>query len=111
MLVKVVLCDVNPKMIAAWRDTFEENPEVEIVHGSMTEMQTSAWVSPTNAGGRMDGGLDLVIKKFLGDGVEKLVQAQITQIYKGKMPLGYTTCVQTGKLIPRYLISTPTMVG
>ena len=28
---------------------FEENPEVEIMQGSMTDMQTSAWVSPTNS--------------------------------------------------------------
>jgi O-acetyl-ADP-ribose deacetylase (regulator of RNase III) len=111
MLVKVVLCDINTKMVKAWQDTFEENPEVEILHGSMTEMQTSAWVSPTNAAGRMDGGLDLVIKKFLGDKVEKLVQQQIAQLYSGKMPLGRTTCVPTGKVMPAYLISTPTMVG
>ncbi len=111
MLVKVVLVDINPKMIAAWRDTFEENPEVEIVQGSMTDMQVSAWVSPTNSGGRMDGGLDLVIKKFLGDGVEKLVQKQIKERFSGKMPLGRTTCVQTGKVMPAWLISTPTMVG
>jgi O-acetyl-ADP-ribose deacetylase (regulator of RNase III) len=111
MLVKVVLCDINPKMVKAWRDTFEENPEVEIMQGSMTDMQTSAWVSPTNSAGRMDGGLDLVIKKFLGDKVEKLVQQQIAANYSGKMPLGRTTCVPTGKVMPAFLISTPTMVG
>jgi O-acetyl-ADP-ribose deacetylase (regulator of RNase III) len=111
MLVKVVLCDINPKMVKAWRDTFEENPEVEVLQESMTEMQVSAWVTPTNSAGRMDGGLDLVIKRFLGDEVERLVQKQIKQNYGGAMPLGRTTCVPTGKTIPRYLISTPTMVG
>ena len=111
MQVKVVLCDINDKMVKAWRDTFEENPEVEIIQGSMVEMQTSAWVSPTNAAGRMDGGLDLVIKRFLTDKVEKLVQQQIKVDYAGKMPLGRTTCVPTGKTIPSWLISTPTMGG
>ncbi len=33
MQVHVVLVDINPKMIKAWRETFEENPEVEIVQG------------------------------------------------------------------------------
>ena len=28
--VKVVLCDINPKMIKAWQETFSDNPEVEI---------------------------------------------------------------------------------
>jgi O-acetyl-ADP-ribose deacetylase (regulator of RNase III) len=111
MQVKVVLCDINEKMVKAWRDTFEENPEVEILQGSMVEMQTSAWVSPTNSAGRMDGGLDLVIKRFLTDKVEALVQQQIKQEFAGKLPLGRTTCVPTGKTMPAYLISTPTMVG
>jgi O-acetyl-ADP-ribose deacetylase (regulator of RNase III) len=111
MLVKVVLVDINPKMIKAWQDTFEENPEVEIVQGSMLECQVSAWVSPTNSGGRMDGGLDLVIKKHLGDKIEKDVQSRIKQLYGGKMNVGYSTCVATGRTMPRYLISTPTMVS
>jgi hypothetical protein len=59
MFVKVILVDINPKMVAAWRSTFEENPEVEIVSGSMLTQSVDAWVSPTNAKGRMDGGLDL----------------------------------------------------
>jgi O-acetyl-ADP-ribose deacetylase (regulator of RNase III) len=109
MQVKVVLCDINEKMIKAWRDTFEENPEVDIVQGSMTAMQTSAWVSPTNSAGRMDGGLDLVIKRFLTDKVEKAVQQQIKDVHGGKLPLGRTTCVPTGRAQPAFLISTPTM--
>ena len=44
MQVKVVLVDVNAKMIAAWRHSFESNPEVEIVHGSMLDQAVSAWV-------------------------------------------------------------------
>lgn len=111
MLVKVVLCDINPKMVKAWRETFEENPEVEIMQGSMTDMQTSAWVTPTNSAGRMDGGLDLVIKSFLGVKIEKLVQQQIKAQHGGALPVGRTTCVPTGKVAPAFLISTPTMVG
>ncbi|MEM9071813.1 MAG: macro domain-containing protein [Myxococcota bacterium] len=111
MRIKVVLCDINPKMIAAWRDTFEENPEVEIIHGSMTDMKTSAVVSPTNSKGSMDGGLDAVLKNYFGSGVEKRVQAQIKQHYHGVMPVGFATCVESGRDLPRYLISTPTMVG
>ncbi len=111
MLVKVVLVDVNPKMIQAWRNTFEENPEVEIIHGSMLDMQTSAWVSPTNARGSMDGGLDAVIKKHFGAKIEGRVQQEIAKLHQGVMPLGHATCVPTGATIPRYLISTPTMVG
>jgi O-acetyl-ADP-ribose deacetylase (regulator of RNase III) len=111
MMVKVVLCDVNPKMIAAWRETFEENPEVEVVHGSMLDQGVSAWVSPTNSAGRMDGGLDGVIKNFLGGGIEHAVQKQIGALFQGAMPVGHATCVSTGRPQPRFLISTPTMVS
>jgi O-acetyl-ADP-ribose deacetylase (regulator of RNase III) len=110
-MIRVVLTDINPAMISAWRATFEENPEVEIVHGSMLDQAVSAWVSPTNSAGRMDGGLDLVIKNNLGGGVEKRVQAEIAKRYAGAMPVGFATCVPSGKPMPRYLISTPTMVA
>ena len=74
MLVRVILVDVNPKMVAAWRQTFEENPEVDIVQGSMLDQKASAWVTPTNAKGSMDGGLDAVIKRHFGGKIEKAVE-------------------------------------
>lgn len=111
MLVKVVLVDINPGIISAWRSSFEGNPEVEIVHGSMLDQPVSAWVSPTNSAGRMDGGLDLVIKRFLGNKIEFGVQSQIKRLHQGAMPVGHAVCVSTEKVQPRFLISTPTMVG
>jgi O-acetyl-ADP-ribose deacetylase (regulator of RNase III) len=98
-------------MVAAWRATFEEHPEVQIVQGSMLEQPVSAWVSPTNSRGSMDGGLDAVLKRHFGAGIEKSVQQEIGRRYGGQMPVGHATCVATGKLQPGYLISTPTMTG
>ena len=111
MMVKIVLVDINEKMIKAWRETFEEHPEVEIIHGSMLEQQVSAWVSPTNSGGRMDGGLDLVIKNHLGAKSEKRLQQEIKQRFHGAMPVGHGVALPTGRPVPRFLISTPTMVS
>ena len=111
MLVRVVLVDVNPKMVAAWKATFAEQPEVEILTGSMLDQQVSAWVTPTNAKGSMDGGLDAVIKKHFGAQIERSVQKAIKDRYGGTMPVGHATCVETGADMPRYLISTPTMHG
>jgi|GEM_PF-602397 len=111
MLVRVKLVDVNPKMIKAWRDSFEDNPEVEIIEGSMLEQPVSAWVTPTNSKASMDGGLDGVIKRQLGPAIEKKVQAEVKRRYGGSMPVGTATCVETGADQPRFLISTPTMVG
>ncbi len=111
MLVRVVLTDINPKMIAAWRETFEENPEVDIVNGSMLEQPVSAWVTPTNAKASMDGGLDAVIKGRLGAQIERKVQAEVKRLFGGTMKVGTATCVETGAAQPRFLISTPTMIG
>jgi O-acetyl-ADP-ribose deacetylase (regulator of RNase III) len=111
MLVKVILVDISPRMVEAWHHTFEENPEVDIIEGSLLEQEVSAWVSPTNARGNMDGGLDAVIKKHLGSQIETRVQKEIARLYGGIMPVGHATCVETGSAIPRYLISTPTMIG
>jgi O-acetyl-ADP-ribose deacetylase (regulator of RNase III) len=112
MLVKVVLADINPKMVAAWKDSFEDNPEVDVIQGSMLDQQVSAWVSPTNAKASMDGGLDAVIKRHLGVQIEKKVQAEVKSLYGGTMKIGTGTCVETGHMgLPTHLISTPTMVG
>lgn len=111
MHVRVVLVDINPKMIKAWQETFEENPEVEVVQGSMLEQAVDAFVTPTNSRGSMDGGLDAVLKKHFGSSIETRVQQAIGKAYSGVMPVGHATCVPTNKRRPRWLISTPTMVS
>ncbi|HKB37041.1 MAG TPA: macro domain-containing protein [Gemmataceae bacterium] len=111
MSVKIILVDINTKMIDSWRTSFEENPEVDIVLGSMLDQKVDAWVSPTNSRGHMGGGLDGVIKRHLGAQIEQRVQAEIGRLYNGKMPVGAATCVPVGTGNPRFLISTPTMVG
>ena len=109
MAVKVILVDVNVQMTEAWRASFEENPEVEIVNGSILDQKVSAWVTPTNSRGSMRGGLDAIIKRHLGDRIETKVQAEINKLYLGIMPIGCAVCVATDMTTPRFLISTPTM--
>lgn len=112
MLVRVTLVDINQKMVDAWKSTFEENPEVEIIKGSILEQPVSAWVSPTNSRGSMDGGLDAIIKRQLGNPIEAALQAQIIRRHGTlHLPLGHAVSVPTGQMQPPYLISTPTMVG
>lgn len=111
MLVRVSLVDINPRMIRAWRAAFDEHPEIDILEGSMLEQEVSAWVTPTNARGSMDGGLDLVIKKHLGQQIEDAVQREIANRYDGFLPVGHAVSVPTRRNVPGYLISTPTMVG
>jgi O-acetyl-ADP-ribose deacetylase (regulator of RNase III) len=109
--LRVILVDVNRRVVQAWRDAFVQNPEVEIVHGSMLEQRVDAWVTPTNARGSMDGGLDAVLRRHFGPRIEKAVQQEIGRLYQGAMPIGCATCVPTGGEGPRFLISTPTMTS
>lgn len=110
-ILNVVLVDINQKVIDAWRATFADVPEVQVVKGSITDQYVDAWVSPTNAKGSMDGGVDAVIKRHLGARIQTHVQQEIKRLYKGHMPVGSATCVPTGVTAPKFLISTPTMVG
>ncbi|MBX7219985.1 MAG: macro domain-containing protein [Blastocatellia bacterium] len=108
-VVRVVLVDINPKMIQAWEQAFSHNPEVEIVLGSMLDRQVDAWVTPTNSRGNMDGGLDAILKKHFGPAIEKAVKEEIALRYKGLIPVGHAVCVRTGRPVPQFLISSPTM--
>ncbi|MGC5334028.1 macro domain-containing protein [Micromonospora sp. DT62] len=108
-LLRVVLTDVNAKVVQAWRAAFADTPEVEIHKGSILTRQADAWVSPTNSRGRMDGGVDAVVKRHLGAGIQLRVQRAIRDQFGAAMPVGSAVCVPSGATNPRFLISTPTM--
>ncbi|NJP88404.1 Appr-1-p processing protein [Nonomuraea sp. FMUSA5-5] len=109
--LKVVLVDVNPQVVQEWLAAFADTPEVEIRKGSLLEQHADAWVSPTNARGRMDGGVDAAIKRHLGAGIQLRVQRAIRDRFGGSLPVGSAVCVPSGATNPRFLISTPTMVA
>lgn len=107
--LRVVLVDVNDEVVAAWRSAFADTPAVEIRRGSLLDVDVDAWVSPTNARGRMDGGVDALVKRHLGAGIQVRVQRAIRDGFGGSLPVGSAVCVPSGAAVPRYLISTPTM--
>ncbi|MEU1308708.1 macro domain-containing protein [Streptomyces cinnamoneus] len=109
--LKVVLTDVNTSVVEAWRAAFADTPEIEIRTGSILDETVDAWVSPTNARGRMDGGVDAVIKRHLGAGIQLRVQRAIRDRFAGRLPVGSAVCVPSGAANPKFLISTPTMEG
>ncbi|MFI7130125.1 macro domain-containing protein [Nonomuraea sp. NPDC050153] len=107
--LKVTLVDVNAKVVQEWLAAFADTPEVEIHKGSIVSQQVDAWVSPTNSRGRMDGGVDAVIKRHLGAGIQLRVQRAIRDRFEGALPVGSSVCVPSGATNPKFLISTPTM--
>ncbi|MEW2416471.1 macro domain-containing protein [Streptomyces sp. NPDC046866] len=105
----VVLTDINPDVVHAWRAAFAGTPGIAIRQGSILDEQVDAWVSPTNSRGRMDGGVDAAIKRHLGAGIQLRVQRAIRDRFAGSLPVGSAVCVPSGAANPRFLISTPTM--
>lgn len=107
--LRVVLTDTNATVVEAWRAAFADTPEIEIRKGSILDEHVDCWVSPTNSRGLMDGGLDAVIKRHLGAGIQLRVQRAIRDESGGRLPVGSAVCVPSGAVNPRFLISTPTM--
>ncbi|MFF3515109.1 macro domain-containing protein [Streptomyces sp. NPDC002573] len=107
--LRVVLTDINTAVVQAWRAAFADMPEMEIRQGSILDEDVDAWVSPTNSRGRMDGGVDAVVKRYLGAGIQLRVQRAIRSQFAGALPVGGAVCVSSGAVKPRFLISTPTM--
>ena len=105
----VVLADVNATVVEAWRAAFADVPQIRIRQGSILDEQVDAWVSPTNSRGRMDGGVDAVIKRHLGAGIQVRVQRAIRDGFAGRLPVGSAVCVASGATNPKFLISAPTM--
>lgn len=109
--ITLTLVDKNPRVIAAFASAFASEDHVVIARGSLLRQDADAWVTPTNALGSMDGGLDAAIKRHLGAGIQHKVHREIARAFGGFLPIGSATCVATGARAPRYLISTPTMFG
>jgi O-acetyl-ADP-ribose deacetylase (regulator of RNase III) len=107
--LRVVLTDTNTSVVEAWRAAFSDTPEIEIRKGSILDERADAWVNPTNSRGRMDGGADAAIKRHLGAGIQLRVQRAIRDQFGGRLPVGSATCVPSGAVNPKFLISTPTM--
>lgn len=107
--LRVVLTDTNASVVEAWRAAFSDTPEIWIRKGSILDEKVDAWVNPTNSRGRMDGGADAAIKRHLGAGIQLRVQRAIRDRFGGRLPVGSATCVPSGAVNPKFLISTPTM--
>lgn len=107
----LTLVDVNPKMIAAWQAVFAGEAGVRIRQGSLLDEHVDAWVTPTNARAIMNGGVDALVRRHLGPGIQARVRRAVTSRWGDAMPLGTAVCTATGRRYPSYLIAAPTMRG
>ncbi len=108
-MITIQLVDRNKEMCEEWKLFFDSYPNVEIIHGDFFSVKTDCIVSPGNSFGFMDGGLDLVISKKLGWGIQTNLQKILRSEYNGELLVGQALLLETeNKEIP-YCIAAPTM--
>lgn len=103
----IILCDVLPGLVRAWRVAFAGCPEVVVQRGDLMEVEADAYVSPANSYGIMDGGIDALLSARFPH-VETRVQAAIAQVGI-LLPVGHALVVETDDPDVPYLICAPTM--
>ncbi|NIG53414.1 macro domain-containing protein [Chitinophaga sp. Cy-1792] len=107
--MKLILADLEPRLVAAWRSFFDTIPDVTIIEGDITALTVDAVVSPANSFGFMDGGLDYALSERLGWDLEKRLQALIKALPEGELLVGQSLVLETDDDKIPFLISAPTM--
>jgi O-acetyl-ADP-ribose deacetylase (regulator of RNase III) len=109
--MRLYLVDADGTVAAALRDAFRPFPEVTVTLGDLLAIAENTVVSPANAYGFMDGGIDDAFRSFFGAAVEGRVRAAIGQRPEGHLPVGASVVVRTGSERIPYLIVAPTMLA
>ncbi|MBN1443803.1 MAG: hypothetical protein JXA90_13920 [Planctomycetes bacterium] len=88
METKVVLCDLREDVVDAWKDQFDECPEVDIRQGDVFEAGTDALVLPGNGFGFLDRGLELAVCERFGWEVQDALRAAVHDLFAGELLVG-----------------------
>ena len=108
--MKLILVDPKQALCKAWKEEFQNLPNVEIVQGYFERLaEFDCMVSAANSFGMMDGGVDLAIVNFFGKRVMENVQAAILRNYLGEQPVGTSMIIETGHPHHPFIAHTPTM--
>lgn len=107
--LRLSLCDTNPEVVDAWIDHLRDLDGVEILQGSLLDVDCDALVSPANSFGDMSGGLDKQIDDFYRGTAQPAVIAAIRDEYLGELPVGAALVVEIEGRRPAYVVIAPTM--
>ncbi len=86
--VRVLLCDPDPAVRAAFGEAFEDRPEVTIVEGTVFATDARAWVVETKRGDLSHDAL-----AALGPEVEARLRAEIGARFGGALPADFAVTV------------------
>lgn len=107
--MEIVLVDLEPSVVQAWKKAFKRVDCVSVRQGSIFNVPCDAIVSPANSFGFMDAGLDRRIAEFFGPQVRKRLQILVHRKHHGELLVGHAEIVMTDHHEVPYLISAPAM--
>jgi O-acetyl-ADP-ribose deacetylase (regulator of RNase III) len=102
--------DQEAGVVSALWEAFRPFPEVVVRRGVLLELARNTVVSPANAFGFMDWGIDLVYLRAFGPGIQARVQEAIASRPEGHLPVGASLVVRTDHRRTPFLIVAPTML-
>jgi O-acetyl-ADP-ribose deacetylase (regulator of RNase III) len=109
-LTHFFLRDIDPQVVAAWRERFVGCTDVTVSEGDIfTHEAVDAIVSPANSFGFMDGGIDLAYSLRFGWALQDRLRARLRDDHHGELPVGQAIVVPTEDAKFPLLISAPTM--
>jgi O-acetyl-ADP-ribose deacetylase (regulator of RNase III) len=104
--LKILLRDINPAVVDAWREAFTGCDDVDVSQGDIFGLAADAIVSPANSFGYMDGGIDGVYSMHFGWDLSARLRERLRQ---GELPVGCAVVVETRDARIPSLVSAPTM--
>ena len=107
--MEIILAAVETELANAWQHFCGDLDFVRIHRGSILDLSCDAIVSPANSFGFMDGGIDLLYRKFFGWHVQMRLQESIQRAHSGELLVGQAEIVETDSPQIPYLIAAPTM--
>lgn len=105
----IILAAVEPGLAYAWEQICGDLANVEIVQGSILNINCDAIVSPANSFGFMDGGIDALYTRYFGAQLQAALQQLIQTKHHGELLVGNAEIVPTQNDKIPYLIAAPTM--
>ena len=109
MPLQLILCDRTLPMTEAWQAYFGALNTVEILTDDLSGQHADALVVPTNAFGRLDGGLEHDVLDLFDEDTQRALQAAIAQDYDGELLVGQAEVLLTPQGQFPILVCAPTM--
>lgn len=106
---KFILADINSEMVERWSYHFIMYKNFEFYHGDVFQKSADILVSPANSFGKMQGGIDGVYTRKIGNKLQSDLEEKIIKEFDGELLVGQACFVETNFTQFPLLLSAPTM--